>query len=217
MVFACEIMDLKRKYILFAIIIIIAIIGFNTFIIVCPSHDYPATIAIIDVCCSEKHDTLDIEYAFDEGVPHEHSQDTHGDLLLDFLEKMEYGGKVYYYNVALDSVTTEDIENGLNWAKANRVSCVNISQSSTIYSESLQQWIRENHDTVVYASYNNLLNTWDYPAMYDGVIGCTKRNMEISYKKIDRLYRTNHLLVLNKGIHIYDGNSFLSLLTALNP
>lgn len=72
---------------------------------------------------------------------------------------------------------------------SNNISKVNISLTSKQYSKDLENWISQNKDSVqIYASYNNLLNSYDYPAMYDNVIASGSNN-NINLKAIDRYYK----------------------------
>ena len=50
---------------------------------------------------------------------------------------------------------------------------VNLSLSTKKREETLQEWLN-NTELRVYSSYNNLLNSLDYPSMYENVIasGC---------------------------------------------
>lgn len=142
----------------------------------------------------------------------------HGDILIQFLKACGYGGVVYYY-VAENSdgdIGSEEILDGLKWMKKQGIKTVNISMSSHYYDEDLSQWISDNCAQMqIYASYNNLENTFDYPAMYNNVIASGKRSA-IVFKDCDINYRTNNIIIVNKKTYIYKGNSFLSLLTVLN-
>ena len=52
--------------------------------------------------------------------------------------------------------------------------------------------------------------------MYKSVIGSGKRN-GITYKNIDKTYRNNNVLIISKkGLRLYKGNSFLSLISILD-
>lgn len=80
---------------------------------------------------------------------------------------------IYYFDSRTenDKITADSIISGLEWMKSNDVKYVNISLSSKKKSEELSNWISDNKDTIsVYASYNNLTQSFDYPAMYDDVI-----------------------------------------------
>ena len=66
----------------------------------------------------------------------------------------------------------------------------------------------------IYASYSNLKNSIDYPAMYQNVIGCGYAKGELN-KAIDNMYKSNRIIVWNNGLAYYKGNSYLSLYTML--
>ena len=77
----------------------------------------------------------------------------------------------------------------------------------------MEEWIALHRNQIqVYASYNNLKNSYDYPAMYSHVIGSGSENIE--YKECDKKYRGNVVVFLPK-MKVYSGNSFLSLITML--
>ena len=79
----------------------------------------------------------------------------------------------------------------------------------------LEKWIIDHSDDIkVYASYNNLLNSFDYPAQYEKVIG-VGTNKILNGKNIDVLYRSHEIIVLSGGIKIYSGNSYLAPYTML--
>lgn len=97
----------------------------------------------------------------------------HGDTVLEFIERILPASSVYYYNAEYEGIiSTDTILEGLEWMLDRKVDCVAISLSGKRYSEELEKWITSHSDDVkVYASYNNLLNTFDYPAQYEKVIG----------------------------------------------
>ena len=66
----------------------------------------------------------------------------------------------------------------------------------------------------IYASYSNLKNSIDYPAMYQNVIGCGYAKGALN-KAIDNMYKSNRIIVWNNGLAYYKGNSYLSLYTML--
>jgi hypothetical protein len=142
---------------------------------------------------------------------------THGDRLLNFLKDCKFEGNLYYY-AAVNSngfIKTERIIEGLEWLYANNVKKVNMSLSTKRYEKTLQEWISNHKDVNIYASYNNLLNSLDYPAMYNDVIA-SGSDERIKYKSIDRRYSTSKIVMLNGLTTInFDGNSFLSLVTAI--
>lgn len=116
---------------------------------------------------------------------------THGDKLVKFLNSICDNPSIYYYDASNedDDITTEGIINGLEWMVKNNVEKVNISLSSKEYSDELNNWISLHKDVIkIYASYNNLINSYDYPAMYDYVIA-SGSNKNIEYKDIDFNYK----------------------------
>lgn len=138
-------------------------------------------------------------------------KNTHGDNVLSFL--MQYAPNLdYYYYDAEDEngLSTENILYGLEWMKDNNVDYVSISLSSKFYSDKLEEWIKDNESEIkVYASYNNALNSLDYPAMYKGVIGIGS-SKKINPKKDDIIFHTNKIIVIGNGINYYHGNSYLT-------
>lgn len=140
---------------------------------------------------------------------------SHGDQLVTFIQNNYSNYNIYYYNAEFDSkITSDSIINGLNALRDKGVDRINISLSSKIYSNEIQEWIHANEDVRVYASYNNSVNTYDYPAMYDGVIASGENQKGIKYKDIDIKYKSKKILSLNK-IGIYKGNSYLSIISML--
>lgn len=140
---------------------------------------------------------------------------THGDYMLDFINSFTQNGlSIYYYN-ACDingNISTESLIKALDWMVDNDVENVNISLSSKTYSKELDDWINEHEESIrIFASYNNLLNSRDYPAMYDAVIasGCDD---SIGYKENDYLYKSN-IIITFPSCKKYQGNSYLSLIT----
>lgn len=143
----------------------------------------------------------------------EEESKTHGDYLLKFISALYSDYTIYYYNAALDGkITDKTIIEGLEWMKDNGIKNVNISLSSKKYSEDLQNWILENkNDIKIYASYSNEKNTYDYPAMYEGVIGSTGLN-DNPLKDYDISY-SNYNVVDVCNLDYYKGNSYLSLIS----
>lgn len=59
----------------------------------------------------------------------------------------------------------------------------------------------------IYVSYNNLKNSFDYPAMFPGTIGVGTTGT----KDTDRIFVSNRIIIWGKnGISEYEGNSFLT-------
>lgn len=145
------------------------------------------------------------------------SELTHGDNMIEFLNNICLEPQIYYYNASTEDnyITDQSIIAGLKWMLSNNISKVNISLSSKQYSKDLENWISQNKDSIqIYASYNNLLNSYDYPAMYDNVIA-SGSNKKIDFKDIDKYYRKSTILVFPK-MNSYHGNSFLSMLTLVD-
>ena len=92
------------------------------------------------------------------------------------------------------------------------VNRINISLSSKVYSTQLQEWIDNNPDIIVYASYNNKVNTFDYPAMYENVIASGEKNSKIEFKKNDVKYKSKKIISI-RNKQLYNGNSYLSLIS----
>lgn len=142
---------------------------------------------------------------------------THGDKLIELINLCYENVTIYYYNAADDSniIDTESIIDGLKWISNKNINYVNISLSSKFYSDDIQKWINDNSDIQVFSSYNNIDNSYDYPSMYDNVISSTIESSNINVKKIDKIYRSNRIIVLDK-FKQYKGNSFLSILTTID-
>lgn len=142
---------------------------------------------------------------------------THGDLLLDYIEKKGYNGKIYFFSALGKNgkISSDSIIMGLEWLKKNNIKIVNISLSSKQKSKKLQDWIDNNKDVQIYCSYNNKDNTFDYPAMLSGVIG-SGANRHIDYKDNDCKYSSNRIVLFNKGVYFFNGNSYLSIETLLH-
>lgn len=144
------------------------------------------------------------------------SQCTHGDKMLEYSLVKNFTGNIYYYAAVNDTmkISSSSIIEGLCWMEKNKVSKVNISLSSKRFDETLKKWIEDHPDIQIFSSYNNKLNSYDYPSMYEGVIA-SGQTSKIEYKDYDRKYRSNRIIIWNKGIHYFYGNSFLSLETLL--
>lgn len=96
--------------------------------------------------------------------------------------------------------------------KNRGVKKINISLSSKIYSDDLQNWVSEHQDIKIFASYNNKINTYDYPAMYEGVVASGKYNDVIKFKENDVKYNSMDIIGIF-SLKKYSGNSFLSLIS----
>lgn len=106
--------------------------------------------------------------------------------MLDFIEKVS-DVSIAYFDACdeFGKINTERIITGLEWMKENDIKYVNISLSGNRYSEELENWLEDNPDIHVYASYNNNKNSFDYPAMYDGVIGSSVDEELVKSEKIE--------------------------------
>lgn len=141
---------------------------------------------------------------------------THGDLMLQFLDVVSENLEVYYYDASLEEgkINTAGILDGLNYLKQKEVDIINMSISSKFYSSDIEKWLKENPNIKVFASYNNLANSVDYPAMYESVYG-TGKKVDIDYKSIDYTYFTNKIIVFPNIFKVYEGNSYMSLYNAI--
>ncbi len=70
-----------------------------------------------------------------------------------------------------------------------------MSLSTKSYSTELSDWIKAHKNIKVYASYNNFMNTNDYPAKYEFVYACGY-DSRIVYKNIDIKYNSNRIIML---------------------
>lgn len=139
---------------------------------------------------------------------------SHGNELLDFIFLKGFKNEIYYFSAesSKGEINSSNILEGLEWMVENNVSIVNISLSSKFYSSELDNWIINHPEIQIYASYNNKLNTSDYPAMYSEVIA-SGADDNIEYKEIDERYASNQIVLWNHGIHFFHGNSFLTVET----
>lgn len=134
---------------------------------------------------------------------------SHGDLILEFLQKWRPSFSFYYYDSEENGrISSENLIDGLEWMMENGIEYVSISYSGKYESEELEDWINKHSDKItIYASYNNYSNTLDYPAMYKNVIGV---GCNVTKKK-DVSVRNNRLIVCD-GISLfsYQGNSYMT-------
>lgn len=207
----------KKKFIIVSLLfisILFLIYLVNTNYLLSEKYIIPDKIGIIDGNIS----TIQINTIYNDDSVLNDSELTHGDRIIQFLNNICLEPKLYYYNASNEDnyITDQSIIAGLDWMLSNNISKVNISLSSKQYSKDLENWISQNKDSVqIYASYNNLLNSYDYPAMYDNVIASGSNN-NINLKAIDRYYKKSTILIDFPKIKRYDGNSFLSLLTLVD-
>ncbi len=208
-------LGIKKRYIFLIGSFICALIFFNHFIIVVASpskNSINEKIGIIDDGLYRTYEDIELDQTY------EMLTEGHGDRIVQFLRDAGYNGKIYFFGASAESgmIRSENILKGLQWMKRKGIGVINISLSSLYYDAQIETWINDNPSIKVYASYNNLANSFDYPAMYKSVIGSGKRN-GITYKNIDKTYRNNNVLIISKkGLRLYKGNSFLSLISILD-
>lgn len=170
------------------------------------------TFGIIDDSLSREYNNVE---TLNPGMKLKDKNMSHGDNLLNFVQNNYTNYSIYYFNAEIDGkISSESILEGLNTLKDKGVQSINISLSSKMYSQKIQDWILENNNIKVYASYNNMKNSFDYPAMYKGVIASGIEEKEIQYKDTDIKYATRKIFCINK-MNLYEGNSFLSLISML--
>lgn len=137
--------------------------------------------------------------------------------MLEFVNDNYVDFEILYYDAESENgrITSKSIIDGLTELKTMGVDKINISLSCKKYSRDIQKWIDENKDVKIFASYNNLINTFDYPARYGGVIASGKKEKNYDYKPLDIVYKSNRIFSLNTG-KIYNGNSYLSIMSMLD-
>lgn len=142
---------------------------------------------------------------------------THGDKMIEFVHAVNPNIKIYYFDARdkQGKISTERVLEGLKWMENENIKYVNLSLSTKKREETLQEWLN-NTELKVYSSYNNLLNSLDYPSMYENVIASGCDNSKIKYKDMDVCYANNKVIVNYNIFRTYEGNSYLSLVTLLN-
>lgn len=210
---------MKKKIILTSVIAVISVLAvaflyFKTqFIQISPEFKVNESIGIIDECLSYDHSNVKQS----NQTAYSASDKTHGDLMLEFLDHCSIEN-VYYFDASAETghISADSLITGLEWMKANGVKYINISLSSKKKSQALEDWISENKNAVtIYASYNNLEQTFDYPAMYDDVIGSGSNKTFMNPEK-DRCYISNKILMGFDLKNCYNGNSYLSLYSLIS-
>ena len=201
----------KFLFISLTVVVMIGMYTANKFILEFPNSNKPIVIGIIDGPITKISGRF-VSYNSSDFS----SQKTHGDMLIKFARALNEEVKIYYFNANNSSgkIDTEGIMHGLNWMDQHDVKKINISLSSKVKSAEFQDWISNHREIKVFASYNNLLNSIDYPAMYMGVYGSGTKT-KIKYKDIDKVYRSDEIVILPDLFHVYKGNSYLSLLSTL--
>jgi len=143
---------------------------------------------------------------------------THGDIMIGFAKKYCPNIKIYYFDATNENnkIDSKSIINGLEWMIKNQVKVVNLSLSSKVYNQDIVGWIDSHvNDITIFASYNNLQQTSDYPAMYTNITGSGVKN-NIAKKNIDIIYHSNKIRFYNDFSRKYDGNSYLSVKTTID-
>lgn len=208
-------MDSRKKVFLLIVVLFIIVTSYviyqNMYFVKPGDYSGIEAIGIIDdSLCEDYNDNVIYEGELIE------DKKSHGQDMLEYVENMGYINDIYYFSAEKNNtINSESIIEGLEWMKAQGIKRVNISLSSKKKSKDLVEWIANNSDIRIFCSYNNIINTYDYPAMIDGTIS-SGFNEKVNYKTSDVVYKTNNIVVFNKGIHYYKGNSYLSVCTMLN-
>lgn len=207
---------MKKKYILIlGLTVIILIWTIHSRFIFVREISVSSTIGVIDGSISKSYKEVVVFESFvDNSI---HQQTDHGDNMIDFAKKINPKIKMYYYNATNgdNKITSEAIIEGLEWFKKNNVRTVNMSLSSTLYSPELDQYLQLNKDNFdFFASYNNRKSSFDYPAMYEPVVGVGVDDVVVKKEK-DVLYHTNEIILPSNDFQSFKGNSFLSLYQAI--
>lgn len=207
-------MDNRKKVFLTAIIFFIILISYvihqEIYFIKADDYSDVKAIGIIDDSLCKKYNNVIYEGELIE------DKKSHGQDILEYIENIGYVNDIYYFSTEKNNtINSKSIIEGLEWMKAQGIKRINISLSSKKKSKNLVEWIANNSDVKIFCSYNNKINTYDYPAMIDGTIssGFNKKN---NYKKSDIIYKSNHIIVFNNRFYYYQGNSYLSIITMLN-
>ncbi|GEM_PF-1054780 len=203
---------IKLFTILTFIILIFTVIIWSNFTIITKSGTYKDKVGIIDKTLSTEYNAI----TYSNNTSFKSKKVTHGDKLVSFVRDYQDKARLYYFDASNEfgEIDTNTIIEGLVWMIYNGVKRVNISYSNSIKHTELESWIAEHEEITVYASYNNLLNSFDYPAMYVGVFA-SGSNPKILYKKTDIKYKSNKIILLTNTIKYYHGNSFLSVMSML--
>lgn len=208
---------MKKKHLVCLLVVLIstlALLGIKNYFTFTKRVNYNENVGVIDTYLNRTYDDIisnESKYNSNE------EKDTHGDKLINFIRELNYSGNIYYYSAVNEEgkISTDNIIDGLEWMINNDIKRINISLSSKKYNEDLQRWIKEHKEVEIYCSYNNYYNSVaDYPSMYSGVIASGSDD-RINYKTDDEQYTNNRVVVINKGIHLFFGNSYLSVYTML--
>ncbi|WOO35743.1 hypothetical protein R2R35_18355 [Anaerocolumna sp. AGMB13020] len=204
---------MNRKRIIFIAITLLIVITLALIVVrlnFITQTDKDITIGMIDGSVSKNYDNVIMN------TNNKSDYISHGDHMIDFANICNSKNKIYYFDASINGeISTESIIEGLEWMIENSVSKVNLSLSSKIYSEQLNQWINDHKDDIeIYASYNNNINSYDYPAMYSNVVASGKKST-IKFKDIDYSYASSNIIYIGTGVKLYEGNSYLSVLTLI--
>lgn len=165
-----------RKVILWGgVFVIICNIIFNHSITSITSIENSGKLGIIDENLSLEYEDLIVLNPVEEIKG---NTLTHGDKMVEFAQEYAPNQEIYYYSASDREgiVTTDRIIKGLEMMKKEGIKVINISMSSDIYSAEFEQYILGNQKQMqIYASYSNVTESLDYPAMYKGVIGVGKK------------------------------------------
>lgn len=206
-------MKMKKKYIIISIIIIIIIcicVLFKQYNFVSKS-DKQVIIGIIDESISKSYDNVITNSKNRAKIK------THGDKMIIFANACNSKNEIYYYDASNNGqISTDNIIKGLEWMVEKSVPKVNLSLSSKIYSDELDKWIVAHAKIIeIFASYNNNVNSYDFPAMYTNVIASGKKTL-IAFKKNDYSYKSSKIIAIKRfKFEFYEGNSYLSILTMI--
>ncbi len=197
------------SFLLVGIVVFSVYIYLNNVILISKTDLNNEVYGIIDDSLSKEIDNV----IYIKSDYNSHKTESHGEKLCDFANNNYKNFKIYYFSAEVDGkINSKSIIRGLNELINKNVKKINISLSSKIYSDDLQNWIREHKDIKIYASYNNRINTYDYPAMYEEVIASGEYNEITKFKEIDVKYRSQNIIGLTP-LKKYSGNSFLSLVS----
>ena len=171
-------------------------------------------IGIIDEGLNQEHKNVILS---SNQISDNYKAKTHGDKMIEFVHAVNPNIKIYYFDARdkQGKISTERVLEGLRWMENENIQYVNLSLSTKKREETLQEWLN-NTELRVYSSYNNLLNSLDYPSMYENVIASGCDNSKIKYKDMDVCYANNKVIVNYNIFRTYEGNSYLSLVTLLN-
>ena len=165
----------KKKFIFIstAIVFIATIWLYYNYLIIFPITN-TCMIGIIDSDLTISYEN--IEFTNNPLNSSEENFKTHGDLIMQFVNTYSPDTKVCYYSYG-DNNTTENIIEGIKWLINHNVKYINISLSNKNKSQIFEEYINQVKDKCyIFCSFNNNLNTFDYPAMYNNTIGVGELN-----------------------------------------